>query len=163
MTIFYDLQESPVGLLLLTATKEALRSIWMGATPALIDPAWSHGTALLEDTKAQLAEYFVRKRERFSIQMEPIGTEFQRRVWVELEKISYGATIHYGELARRIGDPNASRAVGLANGKNPISILIPCHRVIGKSGSLTGYAGGLSRKRFLLELEQRLLPLGKPL
>ena len=160
MTIFYDLQESPVGRLLFTATQDALLSIWMGATDDQLDASWTRGAVLIQDTKAQLVEYFARQRQTFTIPMAPAGTAFQRRVWSELTKIPYGVTIHYGELAKRIGDPNASRAVGLANGKNPIPILIPCHRVIGKDGSLTGYGGGLPRKKFLLEVEQSLLPLG---
>ncbi|MDP8207746.1 MAG: methylated-DNA--[protein]-cysteine S-methyltransferase [Candidatus Electryonea clarkiae] len=101
----------------------------------------------------QLEEYFSGKRHEFELEVAPEGTPFQLKVWKELQRIPYGVTISYGELASRIGKPTASRAVGLANGKNPISIVIPCHRVIGADGSLTGYGGGLHRKQGLLELE----------
>lgn len=103
----------------------------------------------------QLDEYARGVRTSFDVRLAPIGTEFQTRVWSALAKIPYGATTTYGAIARAIGSPNASRAVGAANGKNPISIIVPCHRVVGENGTLTGYAGGLSNKRALLELEAR--------
>jgi methylated-DNA-[protein]-cysteine S-methyltransferase len=106
---------------------------------------------------AQLTEYFAGKRKDFALPVAPRGTEFQRRVWEELSRIPYGATISYAELAARIGRPNASRAVGRANGTNPIPVVIPCHRVIGADGSLTGYGGGMPLKRALLALEGALL------
>lgn len=105
----------------------------------------------------ELDEYFRGERTEFSIPHRASGTEFQERVWAELAKIPYGETISYGELARRIGNPNASRAVGMANGRNPISILIPCHRVIGSNKSLTGYGGGLPNKTLLLNLERETI------
>jgi methylated-DNA-[protein]-cysteine S-methyltransferase len=108
----------------------------------------------LREARRQLEEYFAGERREFSLTLEPAGTDFQRRVWQALRGIPYGATMSYGELARRIGNPRAVRAVGLANGANPISIIVPCHRVIGADGSLTGYGGGLERKRFLLALER---------
>jgi len=104
---------------------------------------------------AQLAAYFDGRLTDFDLPLGPAGTEFQRRVWDGLRAIPYGQTVSYGELARRLGHPAASRAVGLANGRNPIAIVVPCHRVIGADGSMTGYGGGLDRKRFLLALEGR--------
>lgn len=101
----------------------------------------------------ELLEYFNGRRKEFTMELAPEGTEFQKIVWAELSRIPYGQTISYGELARRIGRPTASRAVGAANGRNPIPIVVPCHRVIGTSGTLTGYAGGLEIKRGLLEIE----------
>jgi methylated-DNA-[protein]-cysteine S-methyltransferase len=110
---------------------------------------------VLARTAAQLAEYFAGERRDFDVPLAPRGTGFQQRVWRELGKIPYGETRSYGELARAIGRPAASRAIGAANGKNPISILVPCHRVIAGTGALTGYAGGLAAKRWLLEHEAR--------
>ena len=102
----------------------------------------------------QLGAYFAGELTRFDLELKPDGTPFQRMVWTALRAIPYGQTVTYGELAARLGAPGSSRAVGLANGKNPISIVVPCHRVIGADGSLTGYGGGLPRKRFLLDLER---------
>lgn len=103
----------------------------------------------------QLAEYFAGERTEFDLPLRPAGTDFQRTVWKALIEIPYGETISYGEVAVRIGRPGASRAVGLANGRNPIAVIVPCHRVIGSTGVLTGYGGGLERKRLLLDLERR--------
>jgi methylated-DNA-[protein]-cysteine S-methyltransferase len=109
---------------------------------------------LLRRAVAQLGEYFDRQRQDFDLPLDPVGSAFQRQVWAELVKIPWGRTASYGEIAHRLGHTNAaSRAVGVANGRNPIPIVIPCHRVIGADGSLTGYAGGLERKQTLLELE----------
>ena len=108
---------------------------------------------ILMEAARQLEEFFNRERRDFDLPISPSGTDFQMKVWKELCNIPYGETISYGELARRIGNPNASRAVGLANGANPISIIVPCHRVIGANGKLTGYGGGLPRKEKLLALE----------
>jgi methylated-DNA-[protein]-cysteine S-methyltransferase len=105
----------------------------------------------------QLGEYFSGERTAFELQLALAGTAFQQRVWDELRAIPYGQTISYGALARRIGQPTASRAVGLANGKNPVAIIVPCHRVVGADGSLAGYGGGLDRKRFLIALEQQVI------
>jgi len=110
---------------------------------------------LLRETGRELEAYFAGKRERFDLPLAPQGTAFQKRVWKKLVSITYGKTVSYSELARRIGRPDAFRAVGAANGQNPISVIIPCHRVLGKNGDLTGYGGGLDRKRRLLELERR--------
>lgn len=114
----------------------------------------SSDQAILTQTELQLNEYFNGKRKSFDIELDPEGTDFQKKVWNELQKIPYGETISYQELATRCGSKNYSRAVGSANGKNPLPIIIPCHRVINKSGKLGGYAGGLELKRKLLELEK---------
>jgi methylated-DNA-[protein]-cysteine S-methyltransferase len=111
---------------------------------------------LFQQAAVQLREYFAHQRTEFSLPLAAHGTDFQKHVWAELTQIPYGQTISYGELAKRLGTPRASRAVGLANGKNPISIVVPCHRVIGASGKLTGYGGGLARKEALLALEESL-------
>lgn len=113
--------------------------------------------SILEKTEDQLKEYFSGKRSVFDIPLDPNGTNFQKQVWQQLLKIPYGQYITYGEQARRLGSPKSARAVGAANGKNPIGIIIPCHRVIGASGHLTGFAGGLKIKRQLLDLEGSLL------
>lgn len=110
---------------------------------------------ILVETERQLGEYFAGRRKKFTVKLNYVGTPFQKKVWNALLEIPYGETRSYGELARRIGNPKASRAVGAANGKNPISIIGPCHRVIGASGALTGYAGGIPAKRLLLELESK--------
>lgn len=116
---------------------------------------------LLNRVAAQLREYFAGTRTTFDLPLEPSGTDFQLSVWELLRKIPYGVTTSYGELARRLGDPKASRAVGAANGANPIPIIVPCHRVVGSKGELTGFGGGLDRKRWLLEHEGALMRLGR--
>jgi methylated-DNA-[protein]-cysteine S-methyltransferase len=153
--------ESPIGPLLLAADKKGLREIRFvqGRQPAQPDPSWEKDAAPLEDTVRQLRAYFAGELENFNLQLAPEGTAFQLEVWRRLCDIPYGETISYGELAGRIGNPKASRAVGLANGSNPIPIVIPCHRVIGSNGKLTGYGGGLSIKEKLLALERRQLLL----
>ena len=108
---------------------------------------------VLQQAVAELREYFAGTREEFTVALAPTGTPFQQRVWSELLRIPFGTTISYGELARRIGQPTASRAVGLANGQNPLPIIVPCHRVIGSTGKLTGYGGGIENKRWLLQHE----------
>ena len=151
---YYTSMDSPLGRLLLMSDGEALTGLYMNPLPKLeTNGTESETAAPFPEAKQQLAAYFAGERRGFDLPLSPIGTEFQKRVWDELLNIPYGATISYGELARRIGDPKASRAVGLANGRNPISVIIPCHRVIGASGKLTGYGGGLSRKETLLALE----------
>lgn len=114
----------------------------------------SEDAGAFDDVRRQLDEYFAGTRRHFELTLAPEGTAFQRQVWVELCRIPFGETISYRDLAERIGNPRAVRAVGLANGANPIAIVVPCHRVIGANGSLTGYGGGLDRKRFLLSLER---------
>lgn len=157
----YARMESPVGPLLLVADDHGLRRIEFvnGRKPVQADPEWREDAEPLGETIRQLRAYFGGELERFDLALAPAGTQFQLAVWNRLCEIPYGETISYGELARRIGNPNASRAVGLANGSNPIPILIPCHRVIGSNGKLTGYGGGLPIKEKLLALERRQLRL----
>lgn len=149
---------SPVGPLLAIAGQDALHGLWFldpghGLSPA---PQAGHpGTRWIEQVAQELAEYFAGRRRRFDVPLDPRGTPFQEAVWRRLLAIECGTTVTYGAIARDVGRPTAFRAVGLAVGRNPISILVPCHRVIGENGTLTGYAGGLPRKRFLLGLELR--------
>jgi methylated-DNA-[protein]-cysteine S-methyltransferase len=146
--------DSPVGPLRLVEADGALVGLhFLDPRDARLPSSAADASACCE-VRRQLAEYFAGTRREFDLRLAPEGTEFQRRVWEELCRIPYGATISYRALAERIGQPNAMRAVGLANGRNPIAIVIPCHRVIGADGSLTGYGGGLDRKRYLLGLEQ---------
>lgn len=157
----YTWYESPVGPLLLAGSCHGLAyvSFSVGRHTVAVDPNWTEEPSLFADAIQQLREYFAGKRKIFSLALGPRGTEFQRAVWSELQRIPYGETISYKQLADRIGKPKAVRAVGAANGANPIPIIIPCHRVIGKDGSLTGFGGGLPLKKRLLELESRQLPL----
>ncbi|GAC1501327.1 MAG: methylated-DNA--[protein]-cysteine S-methyltransferase [Steroidobacteraceae bacterium] len=149
--------ESPIGPLMLTSDGTALTGLFMEPSRRELKTAegWVEDLTIapLAAAVQQLNEYFAGARRGFDLPLRFDGTAFQRRVWEELRKIPYGETWSYGQLARRIGNPGASRAVGLANGRNPISILAPCHRVIGADGSLTGYGGGLDRKRWLLAHE----------
>lgn len=155
MTIHYETLASPIGELMLIGSEATLGAIRFesgdGARNA--EAGWIRGGAALTETARQLADYFGGARTAFDLPLAPEGTPFMKRVWKELERIPFGTTISYGELARRIGDPGASRAVGAANGKNPIPIVVPCHRVIGADGSMTGFAGGLDIKRSLLRHE----------
>jgi methylated-DNA-[protein]-cysteine S-methyltransferase len=157
----YTRIESPVGPLLLVADDAGMRRIEFvnGRKPGQTDPQWHDDAELLRETIRQLRAYFAGELESFDLRLAPEGTPFQIAVWKRLCEIPYGETISYGELARRLGNPNASRAVGLANGANPIPIVIPCHRVIGSNGKLTGYGGGLPIKEKLLALERRQLRL----
>lgn len=146
---------SQIGWLKLTASTNSLLSIrYIESKPAENKPPVS---CILKQTFAELSEYFGGTREKFSIPLNPEGTNFQKEVWEVLQEIPYGQTITYGELAKKLGDLNKVRAVGKANGKNPIPIIIPCHRVIGANNSLTGYAGGVDRKKHLLKHEDALL------
>jgi methylated-DNA-[protein]-cysteine S-methyltransferase len=148
--------ESPIGELLLCSDGVSLTGLYMDAAGRPpIDGSWTEDASAppLPEAARQLREYFAGTRRTFDLPLKLRGTEFQQRVWHALEEIPFGETWSYGQLARRIGNKNASRAVGLANGSNPISILVPCHRVIGADGSLTGYGGGLERKRWLLKHE----------
>jgi len=145
---------SPIGDLLLTGDGRALTGLYMSphkGRPEVSEAPRSH--AFFDDVIAQLDAYFAGERRSFDVPLQPAGTAFQLRVWAELTHIPYGETISYGELAARVGSPNGFRAVGQANGRNPISVIVPCHRVIGGDGSLAGYGGGADRKRFLLDLE----------
>jgi methylated-DNA-[protein]-cysteine S-methyltransferase len=161
MTRRYTQIESPLGPLLLVADGGGLREIMFvkGRHPAEPQSSWIEDRAAHSETIRQLEAYFAGELENFDLQLAPEGTPFQREVWRRLCDIPYGETISYGELAGRIGNPKASRAVGLANGSNPIPIVIPCHRVIGSNGKLTGYGGGLPIKEKLLALERRQLRL----
>jgi methylated-DNA-[protein]-cysteine S-methyltransferase len=147
--------ESPIGPLTLIARDGVLTNLSMHEQRHTAPPPEAAITddAFFKDVAAQLDAYFAGELSSFDLEMNLLGTPFQQRVWTELCAIPYGETISYGELARRVGNVNASRAVGLANGRNPISIIVPCHRVIGANGSLTGYGGGLERKTWLLEHE----------
>lgn len=150
--------ESPVGDLLLLSDGHALRGLYMqeGRRPVTLDPRWEASTEPFAAVRTQLGEYFAARRTTFDVPLAMDGTRFQHRVWRALRNVGYGETVSYGELARRIDRPSAARAVGLANGRNPISIIVPCHRVIGANGTLTGYGGGTERKRILLDLEAEL-------
>src|SRR3954454_4300568 len=153
--LLYTTLDSPIGELLLVGDGEALRGLHIqdGPRRSSIGSSWRRADEPFAAASDQLDEYFAGERVDFALPAEGAGTAFQRRVWRALREIPYGETISYGELARRIGQPSAVRAVGMANGRNPISIVVPCHRVIGADGTLTGYGGGIERKRFLLELE----------
>jgi methylated-DNA-[protein]-cysteine S-methyltransferase len=153
--LLYKLEDSPIGSLLLVGDGHALHGLYMqdGRRPKPIAPDWQPSMSCFSDVRAQLHEYFAGERTVFDLALVMDGTPFERRVWTALTEIPYGETLSYGELARRLGQPSAARAVGLANGRNPISVIVPCHRVIGANGTLTGYGGGLERKRILLELE----------
>lgn len=170
--VYYTQIDSPIGPLLLTSDGAALTGLLMSAYRqgpegpewANTGDLWGGGYPLaawiarddappFEEARRQLAAYFEGRLTEFGLPLAPAGTGFQRRVWDELGTIPYGSTISYGELARRVGNPNGSRAVGLANGRNPIAIIVPCHRVIGSNGKLTGYGGGLPRKAALLDFE----------
>jgi methylated-DNA-[protein]-cysteine S-methyltransferase len=156
---FYDEMTSPVGSLLLVGSEQALCGLYMHDQrhrPPLPEGSERH-PRLFADAREQLNAYFAGKLRAFELALDGKGSDFQRRVWNALGQIPFGETQSYGEVARAIGNPNASRAVGLANGKNPIGIIVPCHRVIGANGSLTGYGGGIERKRWLLDHERHLL------
>jgi methylated-DNA-[protein]-cysteine S-methyltransferase len=157
-TIHYDEMASPVGTLRLVADSHGLREIWFERErhPKQAHPGWVRAAASLAFARVQLEEYFAGTRQHFELPLHPVGTPFQLEVWHELARIPYGVTISYGELARRIGKPLAVRAVGAANGRNPLPIVLPCHRVIGANGALTGFGGGLPTKRFLLTMEDRV-------
>ena len=146
---------TPIGRLLLTGDESGLRGISFdnGRHPAQVAETWQRTEEPFRDAIAQLADYFAGRRRRFDLALAPQGTPFQRQVWSALTGIPYGETVSYSELARRVGRPSATRAVGAANGRNPLPIVVPCHRVIGADGSLTGFGGGLAIKRRLLELE----------
>ncbi len=157
MNLYYDRMASPLGEILIVARDAGLAGLHF------IDQkhfpkdasAWTLRTdhPLLQKARAQLEEYFAGRRRDFDLALAPQGTPFQQQVWKLLREIPYGTTTTYGALAAKLGQPTASRAVGAANGRNPIGIIVPCHRVIGSAGALTGYAGGLERKQTLLALE----------
>lgn len=151
---YYRTIDSPIGLLTLAGRDEVLTNLRMvDQTYEPTRSGWSENPTAFNDAVDQLNAYFAGELTDFTVEFELQGTEFQRRVWHALLTIPFGDTRSYGEIAGQIGAPGAARAVGLANGHNPIAIIVPCHRVIGASGSLTGYGGGLDRKRSLLALE----------
>lgn len=153
----YTWLQTPIGRLFIAGDSQGLRHIEFPnkKKKIYIDPAWTENPGALEDAQSQLTDYFNGHRDTFSLKLVPHGTLFQLAVYRELRKVPYGATISYSGLAERIGRPKACRAVGAANARNPLPIVIPCHRVIGADGSLVGFGGGLETKKFLLELETR--------
>ncbi|HEY7628604.1 MAG TPA: methylated-DNA--[protein]-cysteine S-methyltransferase [Ilumatobacteraceae bacterium] len=153
--------DSPVGELRIIASERGLRAILWGAEDVARIAAIDDGdlveerTPLLDEAVRQLQEYFAGTRRDFDLPLDPAGTPFQQSAWNVLRTIPYGKTMSYGEQARRLGDPNKARAVGAANGKNPLSIVVPCHRVVGSSGELTGFAAGIDVKSWLLDHERQ--------
>jgi methylated-DNA-[protein]-cysteine S-methyltransferase len=159
--VYYSRFESPVGPLLLAGSKRGLQLIIFaaGRRARSVDPEWRLDSSAFVEVVEQLQSYFAGERKNFDLSLVLEGTDFQKRVWTALREIPYGETISYKGLAEWIGRPKAVRAVGAANGANPIPIIIPCHRVIGNDGSLTGFGGGLQLKKQLLELESLQLKL----
>ncbi|ULQ46004.1 methylated-DNA--[protein]-cysteine S-methyltransferase [Flagellatimonas centrodinii] len=156
MSVYYTHIDSPVGPLLVAASDAGLHAIEFHETKHAVRRRedWRPGDhPLIRETQRQLGEYFQRQRTAFDLPLVPQGTDFQRRVWLALATIPYGQTFSYRQIAEHVGRPTATRAVGAANGRNPLPIVLPCHRVIGADGSLTGFGGGLPTKRFLLALE----------
>jgi methylated-DNA-[protein]-cysteine S-methyltransferase len=156
-TTYWTTVDSPLGQLLLTADEQGITGLHMdgGAYGNQPSAEWVEDASRFDKARRQLEEYFAGVRTEFDLPLRPTGTPFQHEVWAALQTIPYGEVRSYGEIAAQIGRPGASRAVGLANGRNPIAVIVPCHRVVGASGSLTGYGGGLHRKRLLLDLEAR--------
>jgi methylated-DNA-[protein]-cysteine S-methyltransferase len=154
---YYDTFDSPYGGMLLAASERGLSGVYFNRQKyhPKRGAGWQHApdNAHLKKAKKQLAEYFAGKRRDFDLALDPAGSSFQKRVWKEIAGVPYGETISYGELARRAGFPEGARAAGAATGRNPIGIVVPCHRIVGANGKLTGYAGGLDKKRALLALE----------
>jgi len=154
---YYDFYASPQGQMLLVADEEGLAGVYFDGQKYLphVASQWRRDAqhATLRQAKRELAEYFGGERKRFDVALAPEGTPFQRSVWTAIASVGFGETITYGELAKRAGCPGSARAAGAATGRNPIGIIVPCHRILGSDGSLTGYAGGLDRKRALLALE----------
>jgi methylated-DNA-[protein]-cysteine S-methyltransferase len=160
MEIRYGVVGSPVGPLLIARNREVFTHIWFQNGKDVLRAAsdWIEDPRAIADAARQLKEYFRGERTEFDLPLAPDGTPFQRKVWKALLRIPYGETVSYGQVARWIGMPEASRAVGAANGRNPLPIAVPCHRVIGSSGKLTGYGGGLDIKEALLALERKHAP-----
>ena len=162
MTVYCRRIDSPIGPLMLAADDAGLRHIEFRDNRHPANRADWHGgdSEILQASEAQLADYFAGTRRDFDLPLAPQGTAFQLQVWHELARIPFGATISYAQLAQRIGNPSGTRAVGAANGRNPLPIVLPCHRVIGADGSMTGFGGGLPTKEFLLRLEGALPETG---
>jgi len=154
--VSYWISTSPVGRLLLVGSAKGLQALQFqdGAHPLPIQPTWQKAHEPFRAVLEQLQEYFGGSRTRFQVKLDLQGTPFQRRVWQALQRIPYGRRVSYGDIAKQVARPKASRAVGAANGQNPVSIIVPCHRVIGANGKLVGYGGGLPIKTALLALEQ---------
>jgi methylated-DNA-[protein]-cysteine S-methyltransferase len=155
-TTCYDYLDSPFGRMFVQGDGQFVTGLFMPQHQGWRgqDPAWQQSHASFAAIREQLAEYFAGERQTFDVPLKLAGGPFQQRVWQELVRIPFGTTITYAQLAQRLGKPNASRAVGQANSRNPISIIVPCHRVIGSNGNLTGYAGGVDKKRWLLAWER---------
>jgi len=152
----YDFYDGPQGRMLLVANDEGLCGVYFDGQKYLppVESGWRRdANAAVQQAKRELAEYFGGERKRFETALAPEGTDFQRSVWKAISTVAFGETITYGELARRAGSAGSARAAGAATGRNPIGIIVPCHRIVGSDGSLTGYAGGIERKRALLALE----------
>lgn len=160
--LFSTVIDSPVGALTIVASHDGVRAIlWPDVDPEsvrLADTTDRPSHPVIAATVEQLTEYFAGERFEFDVPLDAVGTEFQRSAWVSLRTIPYGTTISYGEQAEQMGDRRKARAVGAANGRNPISIVVPCHRVVGANGALTGFAGGVDTKAWLLAHEQRSAP-----
>lgn len=156
-TTYYTYLNSPLGDLFVQGNREYVTGLFLPAHKGWRGPdaSWQQADEPFAALREQLEEYFAGQRQQFDVPIQLAGTPFQQRVWKELTRIPFGVTITYRQLAQRLGKPNATRAVGNANGRNPISIIVPCHRVIGASGKLTGYAGGIEKKEWLLAWEQR--------
>jgi len=153
---YFDQCESPHGPMILSATERGLAGVYFRHQKHLPKrDGWQSApdNVHIRDARRQVAEYFAGRRRRFELALDPQGTDFQQSVWQAIASVNYGETISYGELARRAGAPGSARAAGAATGRNPIGIVVPCHRIVGASGALTGYAGGLAMKRALLALE----------
>jgi methylated-DNA-[protein]-cysteine S-methyltransferase len=161
MDDLYTTFASPLGTLLAVGDGTALHRLDMqdAPRPVRISPRWRRDDDAFAEVRRQLDEYFAGARREFDLPLHAVGSEFEQRVWQALLEIPYGDTASYGEIARRVGAPDAARAVGVANARNPIAVIVPCHRVIGANGTLTGYGGGLERKRLLLDLESGVLGL----
>ncbi|OLC85988.1 MAG: hypothetical protein AUG85_06275 [Gemmatimonadetes bacterium 13_1_20CM_4_66_11] len=169
MSLAFTRLQTPIGELVLTASETALTGVYFptsrrGPAPThqagWVEAKQGPAAEVLARARQQLEEYFARTRTTFALPLEAVGSAFEHRVWNALRQIPYGTTTSYGALAKLLGDKHATRAVGLANGKNPIPIIVPCHRVVGSKGELTGFGGGLDTKRWLLEHEGAMLGLG---
>lgn len=152
----YSRFASEIGDIIVAGDADGITQLLIdnGSQPIAIDDSWQHDEARFTDAKQQLNDYFARQRQQFDLRLNPTGTPFQQRAWQALQAIPFGHTRSYGQIAQALDSPTAARAVGLANNRNPIPIIIPCHRVVGADGSLTGYAYGLEVKRWLLALER---------
>lgn len=154
--MFYNTMKSPVGALLLTSNGHDLTGLYLSGHRLYreMQQKSEKNTALFQDARRQLGEYFAGKRKQFDLPIALDGTDFQKKVWNLLQQVPYGETLSYADMAKKMGSPLASRAVGTANGKNPISLIVPCHRIIASNGAMAGYAGGVAAKKWLLSHEE---------